>query len=72
MIQFAIIFFGLLKLKVPRLDDLLEMGSKLLQSRRTMCTVILNAMDIFMGHPVIDALVDMIADIHGGRLQQRS
>jgi len=39
------------------------MSSELFQPQRTMHGVVLNALDIFMSCPVIDALVNVIIDV---------
>jgi hypothetical protein len=39
------------------------MSSEFLQTRRTVCGVVLDASNIFMGHPIIDAIVDVIVDV---------
>jgi len=49
--------------EVPRPYYLSEMSGKLLQVGRTVSNVVLDAMDIRMSRPIIDRIVDVVADV---------
>jgi hypothetical protein len=62
-LSLAIVLLEFLKLEILRPYNLSEMSSEFLQTRRTVCGVVLDASNIFMGHPIIDAIVDVIVDV---------
>jgi hypothetical protein len=59
----AVIFLELLKLEIPWPDDLLEMRSKLFETRRVVFCVILDAAHILMGLAVISTTSDVTAGV---------
>jgi uncharacterized BrkB/YihY/UPF0761 family membrane protein len=59
----AVIFPELLKLEIPWPDDLLEMRSKLFETRRVMFGVILDVAHVLVGLAVISTTSDVTADV---------